>query len=110
MPRSKSFTFDGGAGTYLGTGILAFLITVLTIGILAPYGIVLRQRWKAKHTYIEGRQLVFVGSAVGLFGHWLKWWFLTLITVGIYGFWVAPRYQKWLVENTDYATQGVAQS
>jgi uncharacterized membrane protein YjgN (DUF898 family) len=105
MPRSKSFTFDGGAASYVGTGILAFVITVFTLGIFAPYGIVLRQRWKAKHTYIDGRQLAFVGLAIGLFGSWIKWWFLTLITIGIYSFWVVPRYQKWLVENTDWADQ-----
>jgi hypothetical protein len=25
-----------------------------------------------------------------------------IVTVGIYGFWVAPRMQKWIVENTDF--------
>ena len=50
-----SFKFDGGAGTYIGTGILAFLVTALTLGIALPFAIVLRQRWRAKHTIIDGR-------------------------------------------------------
>lgn len=72
MAKSKSFKFDGGAGTYLGTAILAFLITVSTLGICYPYALVLRQRWIAKHTYIDSRQLKFTGTGFGLFGHWIK--------------------------------------
>ena len=50
MGRSQAFRFDGGAGTYLGTGILALLIIVFTLGIGTPFAVVLRQRWRAKHT------------------------------------------------------------
>src|SRR5690348_1013577 len=89
--QSRQFAFDGGAATYVGTGILAFLITVLTLGICYPFAYVLRERWRAKHSYIDGRQLVFTGRALGLFGHWLKWFFLIIITLGIYLFWVGPR-------------------
>jgi uncharacterized membrane protein YjgN (DUF898 family) len=39
---------------------------------------------------------------VGLFGLWIKWFFLCVITLGIYSFWVAPRVQKWKVEHTDF--------
>lgn len=102
MGRSQSFRFDGGAGTYLGTGVLAFLITVLSFGLAAPFAIVLRQRWRAKHTYVNGHRLVFVGTGMSLFGNWLKWLALTVITFGIYGFWVAPRVQRWIAENTDF--------
>ena len=102
MAKSKTFTFDGGAGTYLGTAILAFLITVFTLGICYPYALVLRQRWIAKHTFVEGRQLKFTGTGVGLFGHWIKWFLLCVITLGIYGFWIAPRVRKWVVEHTDF--------
>ena len=102
MGRSKSFRFDGGAGTYLGTGLLALLVTLLTLGICLPFAIVLRQRWRAKHTYIEGRRLAFIGGGFQLFGNWIKWFLLIIITLGIYSFWVAPRIQKWIVENTDF--------
>jgi uncharacterized membrane protein YjgN (DUF898 family) len=46
--------------------------------------------------------MVFEGKALGLFGHWIKWFLLIIITIGIYGFWVAPRLQKWIWENTAY--------
>ncbi|MDB4103118.1 YjgN family protein [Acidimicrobiales bacterium] len=93
-----SFYFDGGAATYFGTGLLAFLVTVLTLGIAFPFALVLRERWKAKHTYIEGRRLMFTGTGMGLFGNWIKWLLLMTVTFGIYTFWVIPRITKWKVE------------
>ena len=102
MGTSKAFVFDGGAATYLGTGLLSFLITVVTLGIALPYAIVLRQRWRTKHTYVNGHRLVFLGSGIGLFGRWIKWLLLMVITAGIYSFWVVPRLTQWVVENTDF--------
>jgi uncharacterized membrane protein YjgN (DUF898 family) len=102
MPRSQSFRFDGGAGTYLGTGVLALLITVGSLGIATPFAIVLRQRWRAKHTYVNGHRLYFMGSGMQLFGLWIKWFLLMVVTLGIYSFWVVPQVTKWVVENTDF--------
>jgi hypothetical protein len=102
MSKSKSQTFDGGAATFVGTGVLALLITVCTLGICYPFAIVLKQRWRAKHTYINGHRLEFTGSATGLFFSWLKWLGLSIITLGIYLFWVGPRLQRWMVEHTDF--------
>lgn len=105
---SRHFTFDGGAATYVGTLLLSVLITVVTFGLAYPFALVLQKRWVAKHTFIDGHQLVFTGSAIGLFGNWLKWFLLTIVTLGIYSFWVIPRLQKWVVEHTDFAEQAVA--
>ena len=98
------FEFKGGAATYWGTAILGGLITILTIGIFYPFALVLLERWRAKHSYIDGRQLVFTGSAIGLFGRWLLWLLLIFITLGIYSFWVIPAIQKWKWENTGFAS------
>ena len=97
------FTFDGGAGTYLGTGLLGALITLFTLGICYPFAVVLTQRWRAKHSYIDGQQLVFTGTGWGLFGLWIKWFLLIVVTVGIYSFWVMPRVEKWKWEHTTFA-------
>lgn len=35
-----------------------------------------------------------VGSTPGLIGHWIKWLLVSVITLGIYSFWVYPRLQK----------------
>lgn len=106
--QSRQFAFVGGAGTYFGTALLAVLITVFTLGICYPFALVLRERWRAKHSYIEGRQLIFTGSAVVLFALWWKWLLLSIITLGIYLFWVGPRIQRWKWENTTWAVQNFA--
>lgn len=93
--NGNRFSFDGGAGTYVGTALLAALITVCTLGICYPFAFVLKERWRAKHSFIDGNRLVFTGSAWGLFGLWIKWWLLCIITLGIYLFWVGPRVQRW---------------
>lgn len=100
------FYFDGGAATYVGTGILAALISVFSLGIAVPFAIVLRQRWIAKHTFIEGRRLMFTGTGMGLFGNWIKWFILIVITGGIYSFWVVPRITKWKVEKQAFDPAG----
>jgi uncharacterized membrane protein YjgN (DUF898 family) len=103
--QTRQFAFDGGAATYFGTAVLGFLITVCSLGLCYPFALVLRERWRAKHSFIDGRQLVFNGSAWGLFGLWWKWFILIMITVGIYGFWVGPRVYRWRWEHTSWAQQ-----
>lgn len=100
--NSGRFTFDGGAATYVGTALLGMVVTVFTLGICFPFALVLNERWRAKHSYIDGRQLVFTGSAWGLFGSWIKWLLLSVVTLGIYLFWVGPRIAAWKWEHTDF--------
>jgi uncharacterized membrane protein YjgN (DUF898 family) len=104
MTRTGRFTFDGGAATYIGTALLGVLITVLTAGICYPFALVLKERWRSKHSYIDGHPLVFTGSAWGLFGNWIKWLLLSIITLGIYLLWVGPRIAQWKWEHTDFAS------
>lgn len=96
-----AFRFDGGAGTWFGVCLGGVLVTVLTLGICYPWAIVMQYRWKAKHTFVNGRRLRFTGDAWGLFGHWIKWLVLIIITLGIYSFWVYPRMTKWIVEHQE---------
>jgi uncharacterized membrane protein YjgN (DUF898 family) len=102
MSRSGRFRFHGGAATYVGTALLGALITICTFGICYPFALVLRERWRAKHSSIDGYPLVFTGSATALFGNWIKWFLLILVTFGIYLFWVGPRIAEWKWEHTDF--------
>lgn len=101
--RPGRFEFDGGAGSYFGVSIAAALVTVLTLGFGAPWGMCMRYRWRTEHTIIDGRRLRFTGSAGSLFGHWLKWWLLCIVTVGIYGFWMTPRLAHWVTTHQTFA-------
>jgi uncharacterized membrane protein YjgN (DUF898 family) len=100
--NSGRFHFDGGAATYVGTAILGVLITVCTLGICYPFALVLKERWRAKHSYIDGQRLTFTGTGIGLFGTWIKGFLLIIVTIGIYSFWVGPRIARWKWEHTDY--------
>ncbi|MFN8103235.1 MAG: DUF898 family protein [Acidimicrobiia bacterium] len=72
MPRRQTtFQFDGGAATFLGTALLAWMVSFVTLGLFFPYSVVLMMRWGAKHTTVQGRRLAFYGSAAALLGHWL---------------------------------------
>jgi uncharacterized membrane protein YjgN (DUF898 family) len=73
------------------------------LGVMYPFALVLRERWRAKHSFIDGKQLVFTGSALGLFGRWILWLMLIFVTLGVYLLWVAPRIQRWKWQNTDFA-------
>ena len=103
VPEAQIYQFRGGAGSWFGTQILAALITICTIGICYPFAVVLVERWRAKNTYLNGRQLQFIGTGWGIFGLWIKWALLSIITLGIYTFWVYPRLMQWKVEKTVYA-------
>ena len=95
--------FDGGLLQQIGWSILGALITFFTIGICLPWAYCMLYRWEANHTVIQGRRLVFTGSAVSLFGQWIKWLLLSIITLGIYGFWVGIKLKQWRVKNTRFA-------
>jgi uncharacterized membrane protein YjgN (DUF898 family) len=79
----------------------ALLIAVLALEICYPFALVRRERRKAKQSSIDGRQVVFTGSAVGLFGNWIKWLLLSIVTFGVYLFWVERRVQRWMWEHTE---------
>ena len=95
--------FTGGLLGLIGISILEALICMLTFGIALPWAICIRERWYAKHTIIDGKQLVFDGTGAQLFGNYIKWFLLTLITFGIYGFWVSIKMKAWVVSHTHIA-------
>lgn len=97
--RSK---FDGTFWEYLGESIIEALIIFFTLGLATPYVICRSYRWDLEHQLIDGQRLVFDGKAGQLFGTWIKWCLLTLITVGIYGLWLPIKKQKWLTSHTHF--------
>lgn len=99
MKRSE---FDGGLLGLIGVNILSFIIIIFTLGIATPAALCMKYRWIYKHTVIEGNRLKFVGSGMSLFGHFIKWWFFTLITLGIYGFWLSIKLRQWEVRNVQF--------
>jgi uncharacterized membrane protein YjgN (DUF898 family) len=98
----KSY-FDGGLISYIGWQILGYLVTICTLGICYPWALCMVYAWKINHTVVEGRRLKFHGTAIGLFGNWIKWWFFCIITLGIYSFWLFIALEKWKAKHTTFA-------
>lgn len=97
--RTGEYYFDGGLLELVMVNILGALITTFTFGICYPWAITMIYSWEARHTVLDGRRLKFTGTAVGLFGQWIKWFLLCIITLGIYSFWVNIALKKWKTKN-----------
>ena len=95
--------FTGGLLGLIGIGILTVLITCFTLGIAYPWAVVIRERWYAEHTIIDGNRMRFDGTGIGLFGNYIKWLLLSIITLGIYLFWLKIKMTQWVIRNTHIA-------
>lgn len=98
----RSSFFDGGLLEYIGWNILGFIVTTCTLGICYPWALCMVYGWKINHTVIDGHRMNFSGSAFSLFGNWIKWFFLGIITLGIYLFWVKIKLEDWKAKNTSF--------
>ena len=54
---------------------------------------------KSKEKTIESLKRIMV-EAIQLFGNWIKWLLFTIITLGIYSFWIQIAIKKWKTEHT----------
>ncbi len=97
MNESK---FTGGLLGLIGISLLQGLLISITLGFGAPWAICMKEKWVAEHTIIDGKRLTFDGTGGQLFGNYIKWFLLTLITFGIYGFWLSIKMKKWIVKHT----------
>lgn len=94
--------FTGGLLGLIGVYLVVIIVTFITLGIGYPWMCCFIERWIAKHTYIDGKQLVFDGTGGQLFVKYIKWFLLTIITFGIYGFWLNIKLKQWTVEHTHH--------
>ncbi len=99
-PKGES-KFTGGAFANFGVPFVEGLVTVVSLGIAFPWIHCWARRWEREHTYIDGRQLTFTGRGGELFVQYIKWWLLSIVTLGIYGIFFLPRnVQRWETEHT----------
>lgn len=91
--------FNGGLLGYIGTGLLMFVIIVFSLGLATPWAICIGARWYARHSTIDGRQVVFDGKGWQLFGNFVKWLLLSVITLFIFSLWIPIKMAKWVVKH-----------
>ncbi len=98
--RSLKSVFTGTAGRYFFLRLgLVFLAVIPFIGL--PNAVCILERYHCKNTKIVGIPLEFTGKAGNLLGQMIKWFFLTIVTLGIYGAFLLPiRYKQWITAHT----------
>ena len=99
MPFAGS-TWDGGVLETVVAVIIASLIMSLTCYIATPWAVCYLWNFILSHTIVDGRRVRFDGNGTELFGQWIIWLLLTVVTCGIYSFWVLPRMCKWIASHT----------
>ena len=99
--RTDSY-FDGKVLELIGWRILAVLITVVTLGIANPWAQCMLYSWQFKHTVYNGKRLKFEGKGGDLFVSIFIWIFYTIITLGIYAFFIPVKKTRWVVSNLHY--------
>ncbi len=58
--------------------------------------------WEVRHTTIDDRKLVFDGTGAQLFGSYVKWFLLCIVTIGIYSLWMPVKIRQWKVKHTHF--------
>ena len=103
---SGNFEFKGRGLSYLWLYIWTGLLTAVTLGLLWPVAYAAQQRWIAANTFIDGKQLVFMGTGLGIFVVWLKILILSLLTLGVYAAWGWCTIKRWQTNNLYFSGSG----
>ena len=93
--------FSGKVLTIFLFCIWAPVLFTISLGLATPFIVCTVIRWICSNSTIGGKTYTFKGTAGGLFGRWILWYILTLITLGIYGFWSTRNQIRWVVENIE---------
>lgn len=100
IDHDKSSYFSGGLFDLIVTNIASRLILIFTFGFGLTWAVAYKYRWETNNTVINGRKLKFTGSGGDLLGQYIKWFLLSIITIGIYGFTIPIKLEKWKARNT----------
>ena len=93
--------FSGGVLPIFLFGIWAPILLVITLFLASPFVTCTVIRWICNNSTIGGKNYKFNGTAMGLFGRWIMWYLLTIVTFGIYSFWATRNQIRWVIENVE---------
>ena len=92
--------FTGSVLGLIGINIITFLITVCSLGLLAPLADCIKTNWVLSHSIINRKVIEFNGNWLNLFVKRIVWLLLTIITFGIYGWFIEIKTIRWITKNT----------
>lgn len=82
--------------------IIQIILIIITLEIAAPWAVCYKEKWVKSNIIIDGKKLRFDGTGKGLFGNYIKWYLLTIITIGIYALWLNSNMRKWKIKHTHF--------
>lgn len=101
--RPTGSEFTGEVFAYYGITMLTAIVTALTAGFAYPVMLCWKLKWQMEHTFIDGKKVAFKGDSAEFMGKYLRWNFLNIVTLGIYGWIFRPFYMnQWLTEQLGF--------
>lgn len=98
---NKSF-YNGDILSNVFFTVLGLIIRAATLDIAAPIVICMRLRWRAEHTYINGRRMYFCGETLDLMRRNTIWVLLSIVTFGIYIPFKMYNMKRWETEHLHF--------
>lgn len=92
--------FDGKSWQKKLYGALGIFVSIISLGLLYPLSAVFNRKWVTDHSVYEGRRLHFDGGLGSFYFLWLKGFLLSIVTLGIYGFFLAENIMVWEAKHT----------
>lgn len=101
--------FGGTGGGLLSELFVGLLLTMVTLGLYSPWFFCRMMAWSNRHTELVDRKgnkvtFSFTGTGGDLFVTLIVGQILTVVTLGIYGFWFYVNMMKFILENSDGET------
>ena len=93
--------FEGRLIALIGISLLTGLVTLITLGFAYPAMYCFQKRWQYSNTIINGYRMKFTGTGGQLFGKYIIWLLLSIVTFGIYALWLPIKYQQWEIKHVE---------
>ena len=100
---SKHFEFTGNASGFFVAWIVVYFTSATVI--LIPLGFNFFVEWFVKNIKVDGRSLSYKAGFGESFVFLLVSVILLMLTIGIYGFWFAPKLYRYIADHTTYADE-----
>ena len=101
MTDWRSSRFEGSTAAHFGMTLVIGLLSALSLGFAVPALKCWYLRWKYRNTVIGGYRLKFNGTGGQLFGKWILWCLLCIVTVGIYTIWMPVKLLEWETKHVE---------
>lgn len=82
----RSSYFDGTLLGFIGNRLLAWLLTIITLGIAAPWAVCMRKQWELEHTVVNNHRMKFTGNAAEAIGTWILYLICSYLALGAAAF------------------------